>query len=699
MQKQGFTLTIFLFLYVVEIHTFAQNNIIEELIRNNKHNDALTLVEHLEEDAQRGTESYHLLQKYKIQCQENLTASFLNSYINESKDLYGDNSIEFNEDLLWIASYLYDEGDLVQSKHFLKLAKLGLKQFGTGPFQGRDTLQNINVLDLEGRLYVSSRRAYRGIRYLIHSSELRRKCFGENNLHYIDGLISVANAYIMYSNPQKAVEYHNKALSSISENVKRSFREFDEQGREQYWNIYSRYYEGTLDAMFFLPKLSRQAHKIANYAYNAILVAKSALLEASSSGREYEYVTIDEIQNSLNEHDVCIEFFKTRTNNYGALIIKKGWPSAKLVRLNATINIDGNRANIHEALPYTPPEHEYNDYTDYLYSLGRAIWPEELTSFFPNKDEGRVYYATAGKLDLCPIDCLPMHDSNNRNRQYYGQCYNMVRLTSTRELVTHSKHIDNVLDNVSLFGGMNYRMTSDTVSYLSIDKEANGFVRHRDYEYEKYLSSTAVMLRDRSLAPLPGSLQEIIQVDSILNHQANLLTGKFATRNNIQKLSEQSSTIVISTHGFSNRLSVQNANYYSFDDPLQRCGLLLSGREGGETLISDTRYICARDIVKWNLSELRLAILASCSSLGNDLQKDGIYGLMRAFKLAGAQSVIVSSWQISDEVTEKFITLLFDNIIQTYGDVHKAFCMSREKIKNSYPDSFYWSSFILIDAQ
>ena len=207
------------------------------------------------------------------------------------------------------------------------------------------------------------------------------------------------------------------------------------------------------------------------------------------------------------------------------------------------------------------------------------------------------------------------------------------------------------------------------------------------------------MLRDRSLAPLPGSLQEIIQVDSILNHQANLLTGKFATRNNIQKLSEQSSTIVISTHGFSNRLSVQNANYYSFDDPLQRCGLLLSGREGGETLISDTRYICARDIVKWNLSELRLAILASCSSLGNDLQKDGIYGLMRAFKLAGAQSVIVSSWQISDEVTEKFITLLFDNIIQTYGDVHKAFCMSREKIKNSYPDSFYWSSFILIDAQ
>lgn len=662
-----------------------------------QYDDAIPAIDEAWEASADWSEDNIILFRCLMQCHWPIKTDYLNKFLDTSKDYYGNNLGGFWKDVLWVASYCYEMEDVKQASALMKKAIKGAKQAScTFDNQREKDLFFVMYYDLYARIESKYGSTTRSISALKKSCQLKRELYGDTSIEYIDGLVQIANAYADYSQPQKAIKYHNEALTALSENVKAAFRMKDELQREQYWASVLPYFEGTLDAVFFSKALGRRQQAISEAAYNAILLSKAALLSASEQKEGYDYVTISDIITRMEPEDVCIEFFRTRTGNYGALLMKKEWNAPRLVRLDRAFPFQGHKESLDAAIPYTPPFEDNEDYLEFLQALGQTVWPRALTKWFPTKGTGRVYFATAGKLDLCPIECLPLSQSSG---QYVEQAYDIYRLSSTRELVVQGKGAP--LSHVALIGGINYQMDSTQAarSALAVAKEVSRqapFIRLRDEEYERMLLNGEVE-HDDVFPPLPGTLIEVCQIDSLLSHQADMLTGEFALREGLISIAAQSSTLVLSTHGFSLEKEQEKEKADpSFRDPLSLCGVLLAGYDTADG--PQSKYLLARQIVGEDLSSIKLAVLASCNSMGSTLQKDGVYGLMRAFKIAGSAGVIVTMWPIDDRVSNLFISSLFSSMKEDDEDIATSFRKAREITRNKYPGIYLWSPFVLIDG-
>ncbi|MBR4913638.1 MAG: CHAT domain-containing protein, partial [Bacteroidales bacterium] len=106
--------------------------------------------------------------------------------------------------------------------------------------------------------------------------------------------------------------------------------------------------------------------------------------------------------------------------------------------------------------------------------------------------------------------------------------------------------------------------------------------------------------------------------------------------------------------------------------------------------------LTAYEISKLDLHNVNLVVLSACETgLGDDLF-DGIFGLQRAFKKAGAGAILMSLWQIDDKATSEYMSLFYEKLVEGYSK-HDAYISTVLSMKEKYPDATYWASFVLLD--
>ena len=106
----------------------------------------------------------------------------------------------------------------------------------------------------------------------------------------------------------------------------------------------------------------------------------------------------------------------------------------------------------------------------------------------------------------------------------------------------------------------------------------------------------------------------------------------------------------------------------------------------------------AVEIAQTDLRGLDLVVLSACqTALGDVVQGEGVFGLQRGFKKAGAQSILMSLWEVDDEVTHILMTEFYrgwtDGMTKT-----QALRKAQTIVKEKYPDPHDWAAFILLDA-
>ncbi len=139
------------------------------------------------------------------------------------------------------------------------------------------------------------------------------------------------------------------------------------------------------------------------------------------------------------------------------------------------------------------------------------------------------------------------------------------------------------------------------------------------------------------------------------------------------------------------------------ENPLLRSGLMFAGADNTVQSI-DTKessdkndgVLNAYEAMMLDLDHTQLVILSACETgLGEIRNGEGVYGLQRAFQIAGTSTVVISLWQVSDEVTQKLMTGFYKNWLIS-GDKQKAFTQAQLSIKEKYPEPFYWGAFVMV---
>lgn len=213
------------------------------------------------------------------------------------------------------------------------------------------------------------------------------------------------------------------------------------------------------------------------------------------------------------------------------------------------------------------------------------------------------------------------------------------------------------------------------------------------------------------LAALPGTRVEVNAISSLLKasgYKVDVLTATGATEARIKSL-KSPELLHIATHGYfledveqtgeAFGIHLENAN----DNPLLRSGLMLAG--AASTLAgthspnlqsNDNGILTAYEAMNLNLENTQLIVLSACETgLGEVKAGEGVYGLQRAFLVAGADALIMSLWKVDDDATQQLMKNFYTNWIRLKNK-QKAFKQAQLQLMTRYKDPYYWGAFVMM---
>lgn len=312
----------------------------------------------------------------------------------------------------------------------------------------------------------------------------------------------------------------------------------------------------------------------------------------------------------------------------------------------------------------------------------------------------KVYYAPSGLLNQISFAAL-----GKKGDETLSEKYNLFQLSTTGTLT--NDEIITKTENALFIGGIDYNY-----AISSKEKIAEDSLVHESKKTSNYNEKNRV-----SWKFLEGSLKEVEDLQVILESQGSKVdrwSGKEATETNFKKLSGNSPNILhIATHGFfyenldrkpENNFSLSTEDQYRLaEDPLMRSGLLFAGanhtwKHGHNSSQDEDGILTAMEISNMDLSNTDIVVLSACETgLGDIDGSEGVYGLQRAFKMAGVNIIVMSLWEVPDIETAEFMSLFYSNWMQN-NKVKEAFNKAQRTMQNKYADKpEKWAAFVLFE--
>jgi CHAT domain-containing protein/tetratricopeptide (TPR) repeat protein len=166
-----------------------------------------------------------------------------------------------------------------------------------------------------------------------------------------------------------------------------------------------------------------------------------------------------------------------------------------------------------------------------------------------------------------------------------------------------------------------------------------------------------------------------------------------ATEEAFKKLVGGRDIIHMAVHGF----FLRDVRGNSHEDSMQRSGLALAGANLRQSGKDDDGILTARELSVLDLSRTQLAVFTSCEGGDGEVKRgEGVYGMRRALRLAGAESHVTSLWRVNDRGAAKLIIPFYGALLEGRGrsdSLREAqLCLLKDRNLN-HP--YYWAGFIL----
>jgi CHAT domain-containing protein/tetratricopeptide (TPR) repeat protein len=464
----------------------------------------------------------------------------------------------------------------------------------------------------------------------------------------------------------------------------------------------------TYNRLTALKKLLAIEQAKADSKYNLLdLEVKADELEKKLVKKTSAFRSLDELfsydwqnlQKQLKPNEVAIEFVRydewlvtqEDTIRYGALLLKKQGapkyiPLFKEEQLKAILakvspkQLFKTRSNeLLGEIQATPA-----NYGDTLYQL---VW-QPLEKYLEGTKT--IYLSPDGLLHQIAFNALSVNDST-----LLIDKYQLLQLLSLKALANQSKKTK--LKSIALFGGLEY--DSENVNVKD--------------------SSHNLLPEDRgttsSFSYLQGTLNETQSIKKLLKRKktkATLYSGEAGTEEQFKQLSGKAPQILhLATHGFfiENRKRSKNKGQFSAgenaftvaSDPLMRGGLIFSGGNRAWQGLPTPKgkedgVLTGYEVAGMDLSNTQLVVLSACQTgLGKVQGTEGVFGLQRAFKMAGVNQLIMSLWSVPDKETQELMELFYKELIKT-KNTRTAFTNAQKIMREKYAP-YYWAAFVLVE--
>ena len=484
-------------------------------------------------------------------------------------------------------------------------------------------------------------------------------------------------------------------------------------------------YQRRLAEQYAQPIARRDSVIIADLETKANDLEKDLARMVSGWQEERQQVRWQQVQSALQAKEAAVEFVHysyydkkpTDSTMYGALILLPGKVQPRFIPLfeeqqleslfgaEVESKIDNFNALYTVAERGITPKKASEKSIYELISAFELIWQpleQEL------EDVNHIYYSPTGLLHRLNLNAIPVGEDKT-----LGDRYQLTRLNSTRQLVFPT-NVEAGSQDAVLYGGVQYEM--DTTAIATANEAINtDLIASRGGLSFSSVDSTQ---RGGSWNYLQWTDKEVDKIETTLKaagYQTNVLKGYNATEESFKAIGQDGTSpriIHMATHGFffpdpvSDISEGDNEPVFKMSDhPMIRSGLILAGGnhawKTGQPLQPDMEdgILTAYEISQMNLSNTELVVLSACETgLGDIKGNEGVYGLQRAFKIAGAKYLIMSLWQIPDKETAFFMDIFYKKLNEEGMTIPKAFAATQATLReNPLITPYQWAGFVLME--
>lgn len=391
-----------------------------------------------------------------------------------------------------------------------------------------------------------------------------------------------------------------------------------------------------------------------------------------------------EVRGKLKEGEAAIEMIRfnwrdkiyySDTALYAAYIITAASESPEVVYLpDAAADLDNRFYKVYK----NNIKYKTSDNESYVH-----FWKpvqEKLQQLSGGKGIKKVFFSPDGIYHLVNIATLKNPSSN----QYLLDELEIQYTTAGTDINTNTTK---AIRTAALFGRPSYQFTGKLPLNEAGKAATRSYVRN---------------FKDQQIPDLPGTEEEIAAIKKEMELSkigVSYYLKDQATEDKLYKL-HSPGILHIATHGYWSPAGDAATDGYRVFNAMANSGLLLSGVVNyyNTNPYPDTYdgILTAYEAQNLDLENTSLVILSACeTSLGQMDAGEGVYGLQRAFRAAGAGSIMTSLWKVDDNATKDFMIVFYQQYLKTKNK-SAAFIAAQKAIKEKYSYPFFWGAFVMM---
>jgi len=427
----------------------------------------------------------------------------------------------------------------------------------------------------------------------------------------------------------------------------------------------------------YIQELEQEADELDKF----LTQASAAYMTANKELKDDLAIGWEKVRDSLQPGEAAIEFVSfnlfdkkwTGKIIYSALILRYGIETPAYVSLCEETDLVKFFKKLDEK-DKEPTEQAHILHEEDGLELYALVWkPMEKIL----EGAKTVYYSPSGLLHKISFNAISVKEGT-----LLSSVYDLNLVSSTREIARRKNKTPEKLNSAALYGGLEYD---------------SGFWKNLEESYDEC-----------------WFIQRQLEKNNI---DVALYESEKGNKESFKNLNGKKTGVIhMATHGFFRGDDIEKncegmewlerlvGGKEALKNPLMRSGLALSGANNARKNITiegaENGILFADDIANINLAETELVVLSACETgLGVVDNKEGVFGLQRAFKLAGAETIVMSLWKVDDYSPKEFMKKFYENWLSNGMDKQKAFKEAQRWMRETkeYSSPHYWAAFVMMD--